>query len=86
MATKHAPEGIPDIGLAFTLMTRIQGGMETNPRALLWLFVAPIAANKNFMARAHDLLDKIVGRNRLPTFADRPNLGYLNATVSELMR
>ena len=86
VAAKHAPEGIPDIDLAFTLATSIQGGMETSPRALLWVFVAAIAANKNFMARAHDLLDKVVGRNRLPTFADRPNLVYLDAIVSELMR
>ena len=86
VAAKYAPEGIPDIDLAFTLATSIQGGMETSPRALLWLFVAAVAANKDFMGRAHMLLDEVVGRGRLPNFSDRPRLAYLDAIVSELMR
>lgn len=86
VAAKYATNGIPDIDLAFTLATSIQGGMETSPRALVWLFVAAIAANKEFMARAHDILDEVVGRDRLPVFSDRANLTYLDAIVSELMR
>lgn len=83
---KFAPGEVPDIDLAFTLATSIQGGMETSPRALLWLFVAALAANDKFMARAHKILDEVVGRKRLPTFADRPNLAFVDAIVSELMR
>lgn len=86
VAAKYAPEGVPDIDLAFTLATSIQGGMETSPRALLWLFVAAITQQNDFMKRAHDILDKVVGRDRLPTFADRPNLAFIDAIVSELMR
>ncbi|KAG9250218.1 cytochrome P450 [Emericellopsis atlantica] len=86
VAAKHAPGGIPDIDLAYTLATSIQGGMETSPRALLWLFIAAISSKRDFMSRAHALLDKVVGRDRLPTFADRPQLAYIDAIVWELMR
>ncbi len=31
-------------------------------------------------------LDAVVGSDRLPTFADRPNLPYVNAMVKEVLR
>ena len=37
-------------------------------------------------ARAHAELDAIVGRARLPTFADYPQLPYLRAMVKEVLR
>lgn len=85
-AAKYAKEPIPEIDLAFTLATSIQGGMETSPRALLWLFIAATVANKDFMKKAHAVLDAVVGRDRLPRFSDRSSLGYIDAIVSELMR
>ena len=36
--------------------------------------------------RAQDELDTVVGRARVPTFADRPNLPYVNAIVQEVLR
>ena len=36
--------------------------------------------------RAQAELDTVVGRDRLPTLADRPNLPYVEALVSEVMR
>ncbi|KAL4880291.1 cytochrome P450 [Aspergillus karnatakaensis] len=86
-AEKHAPATSPvsDLDLAFTLATSIQGGMETSPRQLLWLFIAAMQ-DPSFMARAHALLDAVVGRDRLPTFADRPNLQFIDAITHELFR
>lgn len=84
-AKKYAPSGIPDLDLAFTLATSIQGGMETSPRQILWLFVAALH-QPSFMAKAHDILDKVVGRNRLPRFSDRSNLGFIDAVAHELFR
>ena len=37
-------------------------------------------------ARAHAELDAVVGRTRLPTFADYPHLPYIRAMVKELIR
>ena len=36
--------------------------------------------------RAHAELDLVVGRDRLPTFNDRPRLPYIEAVCKELMR
>ncbi|KAH6688980.1 cytochrome P450 [Plectosphaerella plurivora] len=84
-AEKHAPSGVPDIDLAFTLATSIQGGMETSPRQVLWLFVAALQ-NPDFLTRAHEVLDAVVGRDRLPQFTDRPELVYIDAVIHELFR
>ncbi|KAF1930436.1 cytochrome P450 [Didymella exigua CBS 183.55] len=86
-AAKHAPADSPvsDLDLAFTLATSIQGGMETSPRQMLWLFVAAVH-NPGFMTRAHEVLDQGVGRGRLPRFSDRNSLAYIDAVMHELFR
>ncbi|KAF2448832.1 cytochrome P450 [Karstenula rhodostoma CBS 690.94] len=86
-APKHAPADSPvsDLDLAFTLATSIQGGMETSPRQILWLFVAALQ-NPDWVARAHKVLDEVVGRDRMPTFSDRSNLTYVDAVAHELFR
>lgn len=83
---KYAKEPVLELDLAYTIATSVQGGMDTSPRAFLWLFVAAVAVNKDFMARSHAVLDATVGRDRLPRFSDRAALLYLDAVVSELMR
>ncbi|KAK6207530.1 cytochrome P450 [Colletotrichum tabaci] len=89
VAAKHAGDaegaGVPEMDLAFTLATSVQGGMETAPRQMMWLLVAA-HANRDFLTRAHAVLDKFVGRKRLPRFADRPRLSYVDAIASEVMR
>ncbi|KAJ5691913.1 hypothetical protein N7462_001336 [Penicillium macrosclerotiorum] len=82
---KLVPGGIPDLDLAFTLATSIQGGMETSPRQLLWLFIAALH-RPNFMVKAHAVLDEVVGRERLPRFSDRSRLLFIEAIVHELFR
>ncbi|WQF75635.1 Putative cytochrome P450 [Colletotrichum destructivum] len=89
VAAKHAGDaegaGVPEMDLAFTLATSVQGGMETAPRQMMWLLVAA-HANRDFLTRAHAVLDKFVGRKRLPRFADRSRLSYVDAIASEVMR
>jgi hypothetical protein len=36
--------------------------------------------------RAQAEIDAVVGSERLPTFADRPHLPYINALIKELLR
>jgi cytochrome P450 len=50
-----------------------------------WWTLAMIAYPET-QARAHAELDAVVGRARLPTFADYPNLPYIRAMVKEAMR
>ncbi|GKT87809.1 cytochrome P450 [Colletotrichum tofieldiae] len=86
VAAKHVEdESVPELDLAFTLATSVQGGMETAPRQMLWLLVAA-HANPDFVTRAHAVLDKFVGRKRLPRFTDRSKLSYIDAIMSEVMR
>ncbi|KAF7174019.1 hypothetical protein CNMCM6106_008131 [Aspergillus hiratsukae] len=85
-AAKHAPSSpVPDLELAFTLATSIQGGMETSPRQLLWLFIAALH-QPSFVSRAHAVLDEVVGRERLPRFSDRARLAFIDAVTHELFR
>ncbi|CAI7618681.1 unnamed protein product [Penicillium crustosum] len=84
-AGKYSEDGVPDLDLAFTLATSVQGGMETSPRQLLWLFIAALD-QPSFMSRAHALLDEVVGRDRLPQFSDRSALAFIDAIMHELFR
>ncbi|KAJ5178010.1 uncharacterized protein N7500_000709 [Penicillium coprophilum] len=84
-AKKYSEKGVPDLDLAFTLATSIQGGMETSPRQMLWLFIAALH-QPSFMARAHTLLDEVVGRDRLPQFSDRSKLVFIDAIMHEMFR
>lgn len=37
--------------------------------------------NPEAQRRAHEELDRVIGRDRVPTFDDLPKLSYLRATV-----
>ena len=39
-----------------------------------------------YMRKAQEELDQVVGRDRLPTFKDREKLPYVRAVVSEVLR
>jgi cytochrome P450 len=43
-------------------------------------------AHPEIQKRAQDELDAVVGRSRAPTFADAPNLPYIQALVKESLR
>ncbi|KAH8682644.1 cytochrome P450 [Xylariales sp. PMI_506] len=74
-----------DTDLAFSLATSVQGGMETSPRQLLWLFVAGLAY-PGWWTRAQAVIDAAVGRARLPQFTDRAALAYADAVAHEVVR
>ncbi|RMJ19475.1 hypothetical protein CDV36_000862 [Fusarium kuroshium] len=76
---------ISDLDLSFVLATSIQGGMETSPRQILWLF-AGLVQNRAFLKKVHTVLDDVVGHDRLPGFPDRPKLSLIDAAVHELLR
>jgi len=49
-------------------------------------FFLALALFPRVQRRAQAELDVVVGRDRLPTFDDRPRLPYIEALVKELMR
>ena len=58
---------------------------ETTANALLWWTLAMIAFPE-VQRRAQAEIDAMVGRDRLPTFADAPRLPYVHAIIKEILR
>lgn len=73
---------------AFDVGILADAALETTVLSGTWLVVAWLTQEKKsgFVAKAQRLLDDVVGRDRLPTFADRPNLVYIDAIVEEVLR
>ncbi|KAI0300719.1 cytochrome P450 [Multifurca ochricompacta] len=67
------------------LSGQIVGGFETTSTTLKWWTVAMVAFPQ-VQRRAQAELDAVVGRSRLPTFADVPHLPYVRAVVREVLR
>ena len=61
------------------------GGGEATPSTLYWWALAMIAFPE-VQRRAQAELDSVVGRDRLPTFADASRLPYVCAIVREVLR
>jgi len=60
-------------------------GAETTATTLSWWALAMIAFPE-VQRRAQAELDIIIGRDRLPTFADAPRLPYVCAVIKEVLR
>ena len=50
------------------------------------LLLLAMALNPHVVKKAHEELDRVVGGERLPDFADRENLPYISAILKELFR
>jgi cytochrome P450 len=64
---------------------RSVAGADTSSAMMSWWTLAMLA-NPDIQARAHAELDAVIGRTRLPTFADYLHLPYIRAMVKELLR
>jgi cytochrome P450 len=49
-------------------------------------FILAMVHNPAVQQRAQEELDRVVGRDRMPTFADRDQLPFIVATVRETLR
>ncbi|KAF9517507.1 hypothetical protein BS47DRAFT_1359550 [Hydnum rufescens UP504] len=63
----------------------VVGGVESIAFILQW-FSAIMPSNPDIQAKAHAELDKVVGRNRLPTVDDEEDLPYIRAIIKEVER
>lgn len=50
----------------------------------MYAFFLAMALNPAVQAKAQAEIDAVVGSDRLPTFADRENLPYVDALVKEV--
>ncbi|KAH9994277.1 cytochrome P450 [Russula vinacea] len=60
-------------------------GFETTSTTLMWWTLAMVAFPES-QRRAQAELDAVVGRARLPTYADAPRLPYVRAIIKEVFR
>ncbi|KAG7226175.1 hypothetical protein INR49_014270 [Caranx melampygus] len=68
-----------------TVSDLIGAGLDTVSTALHWL-VLLLAKHPEIQTKLHELIDKVVGPERLPSVEDRSNLAYLDAFIYETMR
>jgi cytochrome P450 len=74
-----------DLTFKLLIPLRSVGGADTSSVMMSWWTLAMLAYPET-QARAHAELDAVIGRTRLPTFADYPHLPYIRAMVKELLR
>jgi cytochrome P450 len=60
-------------------------GFDTTSGTLMWWTLAMVAFPE-VQRRAQAEIDVVVGRARLPTFADAPQLPYVRAVIKEVLR
>ncbi|BGP32800.1 hypothetical protein JCM10296v2_004584 [Rhodotorula toruloides] len=78
--------GMSDLEIAYTCSTPFGAGVETSSGTLLSFFLACAHAGKTFIPKAQEELDRVVGKDRLPTFDDFQDLPYVRAVVNETLR
>ncbi|KAJ3768549.1 cytochrome P450 [Lentinula raphanica] len=61
------------------------GGVHSSSGIIQW-FLALIPSHPEIARRAQEELDRVVGRERLPTAEDEPNLPYVRAIIKEVQR
>ncbi|KAK4208371.1 Fumitremorgin C synthase [Rhypophila decipiens] len=78
--------GMTDLEVAYTAGGSFAAGVETSGSTLASFFLACAKFGKTFVPKAQAELDKVVGKDRLPTFDDLPNLPYVRAITAETLR
>ncbi|RGP60863.1 cytochrome p450 [Fusarium sporotrichioides] len=86
--TKHilaSKEQMSLTEIAFDVGLLADAGLETSTIAMCWFGVARVLYGKQgWIAKAQRILDEVVGRDRLPTFADRPQLAFIDAIYKHM--
>ncbi|KZV67838.1 cytochrome P450 [Peniophora sp. CONT] len=70
---------------AWLAATMYAAGSDTSATSMSWWTLAMIAY-PDIQTRAQREIDAVVGRNRVPTYADMPHLPYISAMVKEVLR
>ncbi|KAG7085967.1 hypothetical protein E1B28_003492 [Marasmius oreades] len=78
-------EQLDHLDMAILCAAFMIGGVETTASIMQW-FSALIPAYPEIQKKAQDELDRVVGRDRLPTIADEKDLPYIHAIIKEVER
>ncbi|KAJ7611372.1 cytochrome P450 [Mycena polygramma] len=77
--------GLSDKESAWLAASLYAAGADTTSGVLSWFMLAMVLF-PDVQRKIQEELDAVVGRSRLPNFADRARLPYLQATVREALR
>ncbi|XP_078662254.1 cytochrome P450 2U1-like [Branchiostoma floridae x Branchiostoma belcheri] len=71
--------------IAHHFLDLFTAGTESVSHFLQWELLY-LTTHPEVQAKAHEELDRVVGRDRLPSVSDRPNLPYILALIDEVHR
>ncbi|KAJ4194430.1 hypothetical protein NW759_016525 [Fusarium solani] len=74
-----------ELQAATTCMEILGVGFDTTANSIL-AFVQACIAYPETVIKAHEELDRVIGRDRYPTWDDEPNLPYIRAMIKEQQR
>ncbi|PYI04566.1 cytochrome P450 [Aspergillus sclerotiicarbonarius CBS 121057] len=78
-------ESLDNLDMAMLASAFMIGGVETTAAIMQW-FCALIPAYSEIQIKAQAELDRVVGRDRLPTIEDQKNLPFCRAIIKEVER
>ncbi|KAJ7339738.1 cytochrome P450 [Mycena albidolilacea] len=85
MLEAKGQENLGHIDMSILASAFMIGGVETTAAIMQW-FSALIPAHPEVQKKAHEELDRVVGRDRLPAVEDEKNLPYCHAIIKEVER
>ncbi|CEL10680.1 hypothetical protein ASPCAL13795 [Aspergillus calidoustus] len=80
-----APGSADEVNAKWSAGSLYGGGADTTVSTILSFFLT-MALFPDVQTRAQDEIDRVVGRDRLPAYADRESLPYVDALVKEALR
>ncbi|KAI7325860.1 hypothetical protein KC315_g7730 [Hortaea werneckii] len=84
-ASQEAKE-MTEVELAFSVGVLADAAIDTSAMTLNWLIIAALSNRAEWVQKAQSILDKVVGRDRLPEWEDRAKLTYVDAIINEVLR
>jgi len=77
--------GLTDEEATFLAGAMYGAGSDTTADAIA-TFIFTMAAHPEVMKKGQEEIDRVIGRDRMPDFADEPALIYLQAIIREILR
>ncbi|CAI6099045.1 unnamed protein product [Clonostachys chloroleuca] len=71
--------------IKYSAVALFSGGADTTYSTLLFLYLA-LVKYPGVVAKAHEEIDRVIGPNRLPSFADQDQLPYIDGIIKEAYR
>ncbi|XP_017262598.1 cytochrome P450 2J6 [Kryptolebias marmoratus] len=82
---KDSDLGFTETNLMMCSLDLFLAGTETTATTLMWALIYLIK-NPDIQEKVQAEIDNVIGQNRQPSMADRPNLPYTDAVVHEIQR